>query len=164
MYNFNEFLYFFKVSIFSKNSYFSNFPLELKKMGNEQSSGGGDFGGGSGGGFERSSGGRNDRSFGSAFKEARDQMGPGHTFEWRGKSYTTNRADDPPNRSDDALSNGAFRNDKGPHVGPNIGSSSNASSGALNSNWMDMTYSGASSKTAASDKLTISGNEASRKV
>ena len=120
-------------------------------------------------------GGRNKMSFGEAFKDARDQMGPGHTFDWRGKSYTTDRADDPPKISniglrgvgearDDPLRNGAFRNVIRPEVNLNLGSGSQTSSGPLHSNWMKETYSGASRKTARSDQLTISGNEASRKV
>jgi len=32
--------------------------------------------------------------FTDAFQEARDSLGPGHTFEWNGNLYTTNRADD----------------------------------------------------------------------
>ena len=35
-------------------------------------------------------------SFNSAFGKARAALGPGKTFMWRGKKYTTNRADDKP--------------------------------------------------------------------
>lgn len=35
------------------------------------------------------------QSFGEAFAAARKELGPGKTFTWNGKSYSTNRADDP---------------------------------------------------------------------
>lgn len=34
-------------------------------------------------------------SFGEAFSAARSEKGPGSTFDYGGKSYTTDRADDP---------------------------------------------------------------------
>lgn len=35
-----------------------------------------------------------DIRFTDAFHQARESLGPGHTFEWKGNLYTTNRADD----------------------------------------------------------------------
>jgi len=38
-------------------------------------------------------------SFSKAFAKARKEQGPGGTFTWRGKQYTTDRADDKPSKS-----------------------------------------------------------------
>lgn len=37
-----------------------------------------------------------EQSFSAAFAAARKEKGPGKTFTWKGKSYTTDRADDKP--------------------------------------------------------------------
>jgi hypothetical protein len=37
-------------------------------------------------------------TFGEAFKKARKEQGPGGTFTWEGKKYSTNRADDKPEK------------------------------------------------------------------
>ena len=39
-----------------------------------------------------------DMSFGKAFAAARKEKGAGETFTWKGKSYTTDRADDKPSK------------------------------------------------------------------
>ena len=65
-------------------------------MGNTSSSGGGGGGfHGSGGGGFRGSGTdySSSGSFNKAFASAHRDMGPGHTFDFNGRSYTTNRAD-----------------------------------------------------------------------
>jgi hypothetical protein len=40
-----------------------------------------------------------DMSFGKAFAAARKEKGAGNTFTWKGKSYSTNRADDKPSKN-----------------------------------------------------------------
>jgi hypothetical protein len=42
---------------------------------------------------------RDEMSFGKAFADARREMGAGKTFTWRGKSYTTDLAEEAPRRA-----------------------------------------------------------------
>ena len=184
-------------------------------MGNESSSGGGgggggDFGGGGFGGGGGGGGGRDSMSFGAAFSDARNEMGRGGTFEWRGNSYTTNRADDLPTGGGshhsssgggggfggggrDSMSFGAAFSDARNEMGrggtfewkgnsyttnraddlPTHGSHHRSGGGGGNNrantvpthpSWYNVAYSGASERTAASDKLTVRGSEASKKV
>ena len=53
----------------------------------------------SGNGTQSDSSGSDSQSFGEAFAAARDEQGPGGTFEYKGKSYSTNTAEDEKNNS-----------------------------------------------------------------
>ena len=49
-----------------------------------------------------------DMSFGRAFAAARREKGKGKTFTWKGKSYSTNRADDAPSSNSRSSSEDSF--------------------------------------------------------
>lgn len=51
-------------------------------------------------------------SFGKAFAAARKEMGAGKSFTWKGKSYSTNRADDKPAAAKSSLAPSTSQNPK----------------------------------------------------